>query len=71
MIPIFKNGDKQDITNYSQISILYFFSKIFEKIMYNHLINFIDKNKILYKYQFGFRKLHSTNNAIISLVEKS
>ena len=37
--------------------------------MYNQLINFIDKNKILYKYQFGFRKLHSTNHAIISLVE--
>ena len=36
-----------------------FFSKIFEKTMYNHLINFIDKNKILYKYQFGFRKLNS------------
>ena len=70
VIPIFKNGDKQDISNYRPISILSFFSKIFEKTMYNHLINFIDKNKILYKYQFGFRKLHSTNHAIISLVEK-
>ena len=38
--------------------------------MYNHLINFIDANKILYKYQFGFRKSHSTNHAIISLAEK-
>ena len=38
--------------------------------MYNHLIHFIDKNKIMYKYQFGFRKLHSTNHAIISIVEK-
>ena len=38
--------------------------------MYNHPINFIDKNKILYKYHFGFRKLHSTNHAILSLVEK-
>ena len=38
--------------------------------MYYHLINFIDKNKILYKYQFGFCKLHSTHHAIISLVEK-
>ena len=38
--------------------------------MYNHLINFIDKNKILYKYQFGFRKSQSTNHVIISLVEK-
>ena len=70
VIPIFKNGDKQDISNYRPISILSFFSKIFEKTMYNHLINFIDKNKILYKYQFGFRKLHSTNHAIMSLVEK-
>ena len=38
--------------------------------MYNHLINFIDANKIVYKYQFGFRKSHSTIHAIISLVEK-
>ena len=38
--------------------------------MYNHLINFIDANKILYKYQFGFRKSNSTNHAIISLVGK-
>ena len=38
--------------------------------MHNHLINFIDANTILYKYQFGFRKSHSTNHAIISLVEK-
>ena len=38
--------------------------------MYNHLNNFIDANQILYKYQFGFRKSHSTNHAIISLVEK-
>ena len=70
VIPIFKNGDKQEISNYRPISILAFFSKIFGKTMYNHLINFIDKNKILYKYQFGFHKLHSTNHAIISLVEK-
>ena len=38
--------------------------------MYNHLISFIDKEDILYKFQFGFRKSHSTNHAIISLVEK-
>ena len=70
VIPIFKSGDKQDISNYRPISILSFFSKVFEKTMYNHLINFIDANKILYKYQFGFRKSHSTNHAIISLAEK-
>ena len=38
--------------------------------MYNHLISFIDKENILYKFQFGFRKSYSTNHAIISMVEK-
>ena len=38
--------------------------------MYNHLISFIVKENILYKFQFGFRKSHSSNHAIISMVEK-
>ena len=31
---------------------------------------FINKHNILYKYQFDFRKRHSTNHAIITLVDK-
>ena len=38
--------------------------------MYNHFTDFIDTHTILYKYQFGFRKRHSTNHAIITLVDK-
>ena len=38
--------------------------------MYNHLISFIDRENILYKFQFGFRKSHYTNHTIISMVEK-
>ena len=38
--------------------------------MYNHLVEFMDKNNIIYKYQFGFRQKHSTQQAIISLVNK-
>ena len=70
MIPIFLNGDKKDTVNYKPISVLTFFSKIFEKIMYNQLISFIDQEDILYKSQFGFRKSHSTNHVVISRVEK-
>ena len=54
VIPTFKNGDKQDITNYRPISILSFFSKIFKKTMYNHLINFIDKNKYCININLDF-----------------
>ena len=38
--------------------------------MYNHFISIIGKEDILYKFQFVFCKSHSTNHAIISLVEK-
>ena len=70
MIPIFKTGDKKIQSTIGQSQILTLFSKIFEKAMYNHLISFMDKENILYKFQFGFRKSQSTNHAIISMLEK-
>ena len=40
VLPIFKSGDDQNIQNYRPISILPFFSKIFEKIIANHIMDF-------------------------------
>ena len=70
VIPIYKGDDEQMVQNYRSISILPFFSKIYEKIIYNHIINFLTINDILYDKQFGFRKGHATNHAIITLVDK-
>ena len=70
MVPIFKSGDSSKITNYRAISVLSFFSKVFERVMFNHISDFIDYLNILYKYQFGFRQKHSTQQAIITLVNK-
>ena len=70
VIPIFKSGPTTEISYYRPISIISYFSKFFEKVLYNHLINFIDKHNILYKFQFGFRKGHSTQQALITLVHK-
>ena len=47
VIPIFKSGNEQLINNYRPISVLPFFSKIYEKVMANFLINFLDANGIL------------------------
>ena len=52
------------------MSVLPFFPKIFGKIIFNHVINFLNDNNVLYDYQFGFRKHHSTAHAIITLVER-
>ena len=38
--------------------------------MYNHIVDFMDSNCSIYKYQFGFRQRHSTQQASITLVEK-
>ena len=52
------------------ISILPYFSKIFEKVIFRYVIEFFEENNILYEYQFGFRKNHSTSHAIITLVKR-
>ena len=37
--------------------------------MYNRLLDFLNKNSILNKYQFGFRNNHSTYMALVILLE--
>ena len=69
IIPIFKNGNINDFTNYRPISLLSQFSKILEKIFHNRMMSFIEENNILYESQYGFRKNMSTSLAILELVE--
>ena len=68
VIPIYKMGDNDCFANYRPISLLANFSKFFEKVMYNRLLEFIEKHDILYSSQFGFREKHSTSLAITHLV---
>ena len=70
VIPVYKSGLTMELNNYRPISVLNVFSKIYERIMYNKLIDFLDKYNILYRNQFGFRQGHSTHHALITLVDK-
>ena len=67
--PIYKKDDPQISSNYRPISVLSVFSKIYEKCMHTRLYSFLTKHELLFRRQFGFRKNHSTNHALISLVE--
>ena len=69
VIPIFKKGSTTSVNNYRPISILSTINKVFEKILYTRLIKYIDKFQILYKYQYGFRKQHSTEQSLIEFVD--
>ena len=44
--------------------------KIFEKLLYSRLYQFLNINNCIYELQFGFRKNHSTNHALFSITEK-
>ena len=54
VIPIHKKGDKLDWNNYQPIPLLSNISKIFEKMMHIQLTSFLNKNKVLSSFQFGF-----------------
>ena len=69
VIPIFKKDDPLDCVNYRPISLLPIFSKIFEKIIYSRMYEFLELNKLIYNRQFGFRANHSKNYALISMTE--
>ena len=61
--PIYKKGPRDSIENYRPISTLPIFGKIFEKILYTRIYNYITSKNILPDTQFGFRKDHSTSHA--------
>src|SRR6218665_1761382 len=70
VIPIYKKGERDDLTNYRPISILPYFSKYFEKLMYNRLYEYIVKNNILFPTQHGFQSGHSPYMSLLNMQDK-
>ena len=70
IIPVHKGGSSSCLNNYRPNSLLCIFNKLLEKLMYNRLIDFLDMRNMLYEKQFGFRANHSTNHAILSIIDK-
>jgi len=68
--PLYKKGNKLKPENYRPISLLPLISKIFETIIQNQTQLYLDNNKILYKFQSGFRKHYSTDNNLAYLNDK-
>ena len=69
VIPIHKKGAYNNPSNYRPISLLSVFGKLFEKLMFKRLYEYLDSLNTFYHMQFGFRERHSTNHALISMTE--
>ena len=67
IIPIFKEGDKTEKSNYRPISVLPVISKLFEKLVFNQLYRYMKENSLFTSDQSGFLRLHSTLTCLIKM----
>ena len=67
--PTHKSGSFSNFDNFRPISILPAISKIMEKIIHRQIMNYLNKNKLLTKFQFGFRPGMSTELAAALLTD--
>ena len=70
VVPVFKgSGEKSDPANYRPISLLPIISKVFESVINQHLLGFLEDHSLLTDAQFGFRHSRSTGDVLALLTE--
>ena len=67
IIPVHKKNDKQLVKSDQPISLLPIFGKIFEKIIFDRLYNFLLQEELLNPNQSGFRLSDSCVNQLIAI----
>lgn len=65
--PLFKKGDKADVTNYRPISLLSNFAKAFESILYKYI--YMDVKMYISPSQHGFMKKRSTITNLVCFTQ--
>ena len=63
--PSFKQGESSDLNKDRPISVISVVAKVFERIVYDQLYNFLNSEEIISNQQSGFRSLHSTVTALL------
>ena len=69
-MPLHKSGDRSDVRNRRPVSVLNVISKVFEKVMYNRILNYLLQNNLITPSQHGFLPNKSTESAVINFVDK-
>ena len=65
--PLQKSDDKLQFENYRPISVLPVLSKVVERVVHSQLNTHLYQLDFLYRHQYGFRRGHSTEQAIMQL----
>ena len=67
VIPLFKKGDPLNPKNYRPVALLPILSKVLEKIVFNQVVEYIERNKILHPSHHGSRANFNTSTAVIEM----
>ena len=70
VIPLYQKDDNKLFGNYRPISLLSSLSKVFEKIVFDQLYDYLITNGLLFERQYGFRKQHSTELVALELTDR-
>ena len=69
VVPLFKGGNREDVSNYRPVSLLPLPGKLLEKLVHKGINYFLEENEFLCEYQGGFRKGFSTVYTIADLTD--
>ena len=70
VVPVHKKNDKQLVKNYRPISLLLTCGKIFERILYNSLFDFLNQNDPISLAQSGIKPNDSCINQLLSITHE-
>ena len=72
VIPLYKDkGDDFRFENYRPISLLSAISKIYERVVFDQIYDYLQSTKLFYSNQYGFRRKHSTETAGLELFDRA
>jgi hypothetical protein len=63
--PVHKKDNKQTVKNYRPISLTSSISRTFERVLYNHILQFCDSNSLLSTEQFGYLPKKSAESQLL------
>jgi len=70
VVPLFKGGCRNVATNYRPVSLTSQLSKVFETIVRDQVVEFLQVNKLIRDSQHGFRKGSSCLTNTLLLLDK-
>ena len=70
IVPCYKKGDKQNVTNYRPVSLLPICRKLFEILIFNEMFSFFLANNLLAPNQSDFKPGGSCINQLLSITHE-